>query len=325
MIGRRSRGAAGLVLLALVALSVPSWVDDVFVIQLLFRVAIFAVLGVAWNIIGGYAGQLSLGHVAYFGCGAYTFSLLPARFGVDMWLALALGSLGACVAAVVIGVVTFRLRGPYFVLSTIATAEILRLVALNAGFTHGAIGVLAPSLFANPDVDSKFYVTAVLLLVASLAFAGWTHGSRFGYSLRAVRDNEDTAMAVGIDPARCKLLALLASALLTGLAGGVYASFSQFVGPESVLSLDISVQAALIAVLGGVATVWGPVVGSVVLTVASEIFKAFFKEAHLLIYGGLLVAVVLFLPGGVISVFPRVGRALSRAVRPKPSAERAPR
>ncbi|MDP9148551.1 MAG: branched-chain amino acid ABC transporter permease [Myxococcota bacterium] len=319
MSARRFVPLAGL---ALVALSVPLWIDAPFVMQLLFRVALFAVIGIAWNVIGGYAGQLSLGHVAYFGCGAYSFSLLPTQFGVTMWLALVLGGLVACLAALVIGSVTFRLRGPYFVLSTIATAEILRLLALNSEFTHGAIGLLAPSLFANPGVDSKFYVTAVVLLVASLAFAGWVHGSRFGYSLRAVRENEDTAMAVGINPARCKLLALLASAFLTGLAGGLYASFSQFVGPESVLSIDVSVQAALIAVLGGVGTVWGPLLGSLVLTLSSELFKAFFKEAHLLIYGLLLVAVVLFLPAGVASLVPRVRGAFAR---PRLDAERPSR
>jgi branched-chain amino acid transport system permease protein len=161
-------------------------------------------------------------------------------------------------------------------------------------------------------VDAKFYVTSVLLLAFALSFAHWTDGSRFGYYLRAIRENEDTAMAVGIDPARYKLLALLPSALLTALAGGIYASFSQFVGPESILAIDLSVQAAVIAMLGGAATVWGPVVGSIVLTISSEVFKAYFKEAHLLIYGSLLVIVVLFLPGGLVSLHARLGALLPR-------------
>ena len=290
----------------LVAISVPFWLDDSFVIQLLFRVAIFAVLGIAWNLIGGYAGQLSLGHVTYFGLGAYGFSLLHLNAGLGMWTSLLLGSLVACSAALVIGIVTFRLRGPYFVLSTIAAAEIVRIIALNARVTHGAIGLLPPSLFSNPRVDAKFYVTAVLLVTLALAFAEWTDGSRFGYYLRAIRENEDTAMAVGIPPARYKLLALLPSALLTAVAGGIYGSFSQFVGPESVLTLDISIQAAVIAMLGGAATVWGPLVGSLVLTISSEAFKAVFEEAHLLIYGLLLVVVVLFLPGGLVSLPSRL-------------------
>jgi branched-chain amino acid transport system permease protein len=308
-----ARRSVPAIVLFLAASSLPLWLGDPFLIELLFRVAIFAVLGIAWNIVGGYAGQLSLGHVAYFGLGAYVFSLFHTKIVTNMWLSLLLGSAVACVAGLVIGSITFRLRGPYFVLSTIATAEILRIVAVNSDLTHGAIGLLSPSLFSNPRVDAKFYLTAVALLAISLGFAGWTHRSRFGYYLRAIRENEDIAMAVGINPARYKLLALAPSALLTGLAGGIYASFSQFVGPESVLSIDISVQAAVIAVLGGAATVWGPLIGSVVLTLCSEVFKAFFKEAHLLIYGVLLVVVVLFLPEGLVSIFARIRDAISRA------------
>jgi branched-chain amino acid transport system permease protein len=292
------------VFLVLLALAFPLWLNEPFLTQLLFRVAIFAVVGTAWNLIGGYAGQLSLGQVAYFGLGGYGFSLLHMDLGIGLWFALLLGGAVACLAALLIGGITFRLRGPYFVLSTIATAEIVRILVLNADFTHGAIGILAPSLFSNPAVDAKFYLTAVTLLAAALAFTAWVHRSRFGYYLRAIRENEDTAGAVGINPARCKILALLASAFLTGLAGGIYSSSSQFIGPTSILDIDISVQAAVIAMLGGAATVWGPVIGSVVLTISAEIFKAFFNEAHLLIYGLLLVVVVLFLPGGLASVWP---------------------
>jgi branched-chain amino acid transport system permease protein len=306
--------APALAVLALAA-SVPLWLGDAFLLQVLFRVAIFAVVGVAWNLIGGYAGQLSLGHVTYFGLGAYGFSLFHTSAGVDMWLSLLLGGGVAAAGALVIGGVTFRLRGPYFVLSTIATAEIVRLVALNAGFTHGAIGILSPSLFSNPYVDAKFYLASIALLALAVAFAQWTDRSRFGYYLRAIRENEDTAMAVGVHPAKYKLLALLPSAALTALAGGIYASFSQFVGPESVLSVDISVQAAVVAMLGGAATVWGPVVGSVVVVISSEVFKAFFKEAHLLVYGLLLVVVVLIVPDGLVGLYPRLRRFAARTRR----------
>jgi branched-chain amino acid transport system permease protein len=317
MTGLRSRSAlpyAALPYAALLsALSVPLWTDDAFVLQLLFRVAIFAVVGIAWNLIGGYGGQLSLGHSAYFGLGSYGFSLLGLALRVPLGAALLLGAAVACLFALVIGSITFRLRGPYFVLSTIATAEIVRIVALNARFTHGAIGLLSPSLFQNPGVDAKFYVASLVLLAAALGLAEWIDGSRFGYRLLAIRENEDTAMAVGVDPARSKLLALLPSALFTALAGGIYASYSGFVGPESVLTIDISVQAAVVALLGGVATVWGPLVGSAILTLCAELFKAYFKEAHLLIYGSLLVAVVLFLPDGVVGLGKRLGeRGLAR-------------
>ena len=284
-------------------LTVPLWMTDAYILQIVFRVVIFATLGLAWNLVGGYAGQLSLGHVAYFGIGAYSVALFHEHFAWNPWLGMAAGVGIACLSAVFIGTLTFRLRGPYFVLSTIAVAEIIRLLALNLSFTHGAIGMIAPGLFSEPNGDRKSYFAALPLLGLAFALGTWTHDSRFGYSLRAIRENEDTAMAVGINPTVEKLKALVLSAALVAAAGGIYASVFQFIGPDSVLAIDMSVQMALIVMLGGAATVWGPVIGSVVLTVAAEGLKTILESAHLLVYGLLLVVVVLFLPGGVVSIF----------------------
>jgi len=289
--------------------SMPLWITDGYVLQLIFRVVIFAVLGMAWNFIGGYAGQLSLGHVAYFGIGAYAMTLSTERIGWNPWLGVILGAVLAAIAALVIGSITFRLRGPYFALSTIAAAEIIRVLVQNQDeLTHGAVGTNAPLLFQAPNLDAKFFWGAVPLLGAAFALSTWIHSSRFGYRLRAIRENENTAMAVGVNPAREKLLALLPSAAFTALAGSMYASYFSFVGPDTVLTLEISVQAALIAMLGGAATIWGPILGSIVLTLTSEIFKTYFEHTHLVVYGALLIVVVIFLPGGVISLFMRRSR-----------------
>jgi len=286
--------------------SMSLWITDGYVLQLIFRVVIFAVLGMAWNFIGGYAGQLSLGHVAYFGIGAYAMTLSTERIGWNPWLGVILGAVLAAIAALVIGSITFRLRGPYFALSTIAAAEIIRVLVQNQDeLTHGAVGTNAPLLFQAPNLDAKFFWGAVPLLGAAFALSTWIHSSRFGYRLRAIRENENTAMAVGVNPAREKLLALLPSAAFTALAGSMYASYFSFVGPDTVLTLEISVQAALIAMLGGAATIWGPILGSIVLTLTSEIFKTYFEHTHLVVYGALLIVVVIFLPGGVISLFMR--------------------
>ncbi len=286
--------------------SMPLWITDGYVLQLIFRVVVFAVLGMAWNFIGGYAGQLSLGHVAYFGIGAYAMTLSTERIGWNPWIGVVLGAVLAALAALIIGSITFRLRGPYFALSTIAAAEIIRVLVQNQDeLTHGAVGTNAPLLFQAPNLDAKFFWGAVPLLGAAFALSTWIHTSRFGYRLRAIRENENTAMAVGVNPAREKLLALLPSAMFTALAGSLYASYFSFVGPDTVLNLEISVQAALIAMLGGAATVWGPILGSIVLTLTSEIFKTYFEHTHLVVYGALLIVVVIFLPGGVISLFMR--------------------
>ncbi len=298
---RPLRWVPGVVFFALL-LSLPLWLRDAYLQQIVFRVVIFAVMGIAWNLVGGYAGQLSLGHVAYFGIGAYSVALFHEYFAWNPWFGTLAGVVLACLAALLIGSLTFRLRGPYFALSTIAAAEILRLLALNLSFTHGAIGMTAPSLFEEPHGDLKTYFAAIPLLGAAFALATWTHKSRFGYWLRAIRENEDTAMAVGINPAVQKLKALLLSAALVAAAGALYASVFQFIGPDSVLAIDLSVQMALIAMLGGAATVWGPIIGAVVLTFAGEGLKAYLERSHLFFYGLLLVLVVLFLPGGLVSV-----------------------
>lgn len=284
----------------------PLWLHDGYLLQLVFRVMIFAVLGIAWNFVGGYAGQLSLGHVAYFGIGAYAMTLSTERIGWSPWLGVLLGAAVAVAAALLIGSITFRLRGPYFTLATIAAAEIIRVLVQNQDtLTHGAVGTNAPLLFQAPNLDAKFFLGAIPLLGAGLAFSWWLHHSRFGYELRSIRENEDTAMAVGVNPANDKLLALVPSAVFTSLAGSIYASYFSFVGPDTVLTIDISVQAALVAMLGGAATVWGPVLGSAVLILTSEVFKSYFEQAHLVVYGLLLVVVVLALPGGVVSLFQR--------------------
>jgi ABC-type branched-chain amino acid transport system, permease component len=288
----------------LVLATIPVWLHDGYLLQLIFRVVVFAVLGIAWNFVGGYAGQLSLGHVAYFGVGAYAMTLSTERIGWSPWLGVVLGAVLAVVIAMLIGSITFRLRGPYFTLSTIAAAEIIRVLVQNQDeLTHGAVGANAPLLFRAPDLDTKFFLGAIPLLAAAFALATWIHTSRFGYRLRAIRENEDTAMAVGVNPAVDKLLALIPSAVFTSLAGSIYASYFSFVGPDTVLNLEISVQAALIAMLGGAATVWGPILGSIVLTLTAEIFKTYFEHTHLVVYGLLLIVVVVFLPGGVISLF----------------------
>ena len=296
---RRSHFLAAVVALVL-SLLVPMVVQTDYKLQVLFRIYLFASLGLAWNLVGGYAGQLSLGHSAYFGAGAYGLALFSGKLGMSPWLAVLVGVAAALACALLIGGVSFRLRGPYFVLSTIAFAEILRLAAKNLpGLTGGDVGVPVPALF-HGNINRSFYWAAVAL--ASLAFALTVVISRakFGYYLMAIREDEDTALSVGIDAARIKVAVLLISAALTAVAGALYASIFLFVVPDQVLALDVSNEIAIVAMLGGAGTVLGPIVGSVVLETASEIFKNTFKEAHLLIYGVLLVVVVLFMPGGIV-------------------------
>lgn len=293
-------------------LLVPLVVHKDYQLNVLFRVFLFAALGLAWNLVGGYAGQLSLGHAAFFGIGAYGLALFHEKLGLAIWLALVLGVVVAVAAAFVIGRVAFRLRGPYFALATIAFAEVLRLTAKNLpDVTGGDVGVQVPGLFAS-DPSRWFYWASVALTGLAFAVTALIARSRFGYSLQAIREDEDTALACGIDAARTKLLALIISAALTALGGALYASLFLFIVPDQVLAIDISNEIAIVAMLGGAGTLIGPIVGSLLLETAAELFKNVFHEAHLLIYGVLIVLVVLFLPEGIIGAVTGWWRRRSR-------------
>ena len=278
----------------------PWFIRNNYQLQVLFRITLFAALGLAWNLVGGYAGQLSLGHVAFFGVGAYGLAIFTDLSGFQYGF-LVLAATVATIFAAVIGVIAFRLRGPYFTLATIAFGEVLRLTATNLNVTGGAIGLTMPALFHGRYVlGQEYYLAAVALVAIAFLRNFWVSRSRFGYYLMAIREDEDTASAVGINTARCKLQSLLMSAFLTALAGALYGSAFQFIVPDSALNLDISVQIAIITMLGGAGTLLGPIVGAVLLLSASEIFKNQFQESHLLIYGVLIVVVVLFLPEGIV-------------------------
>jgi len=314
MTGRRGWKLGILIAAVAASLSVPFLVRNDYQMQVLFRIALFAALGLGWNLVGGYAGQLSLGHAAFFGIGAYGLALLT-RYPIPLWLAVLLGAIAASGFAAVIGRIVFRLRGPYFTLSTIAAAEVLRLLATNLKITEGAIGVATPALFTGRYFWKSFYLSAAALAVLNFAINYWVSKSRFGYYLMAIREDEDTASAVGIDTASYKNRALLISAFVTALAGALYASAFQFIIPDNVLTLDISLQMAIITMLGGAGTLLGPIVGAVLLLSASELFKNQFKESHLLIYGILIVVVVLFLPEGIVGGLRRLferGRRLPK-------------
>ena len=296
----------------------PRMVANNYMIQVLFRIVLFAALGLAWNIVGGYAGQLSLGHVAFFGVGAYGFALLTGP-AISKWTALLLAALITSAISAVIGVIAFRLRGPYFTLATIAFAEVLRLVATNLSVTGGAIGLTVPALFTGRTFWKSFYFAAVALAVMIFLVNVWVSRSRFGYRLMAIREDEDTAGAVGINTASSKLQSLVISAFFTALGGALYASAFQFMVPDSILNIDISIQIAIITMLGGAGSLLGPVVGAALLLSASEAFKNQFQESHLLIYGILIVVVVLFLPEGIVGGLERLFRR-ARAQNAKPPA-----
>jgi branched-chain amino acid transport system permease protein len=279
-------------------------------LTLAITVLLFAGWATAWDVLGGWNGQVSLGHASFVGLGAYFVALGQARYDIAPWWSLTLAVLVAAALAYAWGRLTFTLRGPYFTLSTIAFAEILRLVAINEGWlTGGATGVFIATLPEPFGVDlfarkTQFYLALAFagLVVAVVAVMSRI---RFGYQLRAVREDEDAAMAAGIDPTSVKLKAFMLSGVLTAVGGGIHGIVLSFLEPHALFALLISVQIALTAIIGGRGTVWGPAVGALLLIGAGEVFRTTFAEANLLIYGLLILVVVLFMPYGIVGELSR--------------------
>jgi branched-chain amino acid transport system permease protein len=304
--------------LAAALLAFPLLVTNRFLVHLAILTLLYVLLGTSWNLLGGYAGQISFGHAAFFGTGAYTSTILLLRLGVSPWLGMLAGGALAVLLALPLGWLTFRLRGPYFALATLAAAEVIRVVVYNwDSLTGGGDGL---NILANLGGRVQFYYIALALAAAGLA-AVWTiTRSRWGYFLAAIREDEDAAEALGVPAARMKLLALAVSAFFVALGGSFFASYQLYINPDLVYESHISIQMIVVSILGGMGTLAGPVVGAVVLVPLSEYFRGLSPVANLLIYGLFIVLVMLFLPEGLVSG----GRGLLlRLLRAKADASRA--
>lgn len=333
-------GLAVIISLLIIALlfMLPNYVENTYVLHIMILIFINVVMGSSWNILGGYTGQYSVGHSAYFGMGAYTTLILMQFRQVPPWYGVWAGMLAALVIALIIGSICFRLRGPYFVLASIAVAEIFRVSALNLNkITNGAEGILTteiPPFTINgtviTDFSSKvpfYYTGLVFVLIVILATLLIQH-SKLGYFFQAIREDQDAAHSLGISLTFYKNMALGISAILTSLAGSLYALYVGFIDPSTVLSLELSVSIVLICIIGGIGTIMGPVIGALILVPLSEAlrsnmvgealinsglvsaessFGSFLTEnlshAHVLIYGILVVVVILFMPDGVLGFF----------------------
>jgi branched-chain amino acid transport system permease protein len=316
----------GLLLVAAAALvlTLPGWASDYWM-RIFTGVCMWAGLALAWNVMGGYAGYISFGHAAFFGIGAYTTALLmqPERHW-NFFLTLPIGAAIAAAVAAVVGWPTLKLRGAYFAIATWALAEAILQLTNVAGFTGGSSGLTIPS-FAS----SSFFYYA-MLGAAVLTFAVTyllLERSRFGYKVKAVRDDEATARSVGIDTTRVKIQAFALSAAIPAVLGGIDAYWITFINPRSVLSADITDQMVVMALVGGLGHAWGPALGAAVLFTLNRQFLASFGDttSYIAMVGVVVALVVLFLPDGLVSLFPRSRRMrLIRQLIPwtKPETEK---
>jgi len=270
-----------------------------------------ALLAQAWNMLGGYGGQFSFGHAVFFGTGAYVQTMAQLHLGWNAWLALAAALAAAAAVGAGIGALTFRygLKGSYFALVTLAFAEVFRIVSVSVGFTGGGVGLMLPlrESFANLQFGSrKGYIALVLgFVVAALLVTAWLRHSRFGARLQAVRDNEDAARAIGIDPLAVKLGAITLSAAFMGAGGAFYVQVFQYIDPSLAFGPATSVEALVAAIVGGMGTLWGPVLGAALLHLLAELTRNLFGELpglNMIVYGVVLVLIVLFAPRGISGV-----------------------
>ncbi|MFA5594434.1 MAG: branched-chain amino acid ABC transporter permease [Trueperaceae bacterium] len=276
----------------------------------------------AWDLLGGWSGQASLGHAAFVGLGAYTVAVTASRFDLAPWWSALLAMGFAAILAFLWGRLTFGLRGSYFVLSTIAIAEILRLVAINERqLTGGAVGIFIFSLKEPFGLDLfsrhvEFWLSLGYMLLVMVVVALVTRG-RLGYQMRAVREDEASAQAAGINPISVKSWAFIISGALTALGGTIYGIFLSALQPLPMFELHLSVRIALVAIIGGRGTLFGPLIGAALITLASELFRTTFAQANLLIYGLLIVLVVLFMPRGILGEIERriVRRRYAKSTR----------
>jgi branched-chain amino acid transport system permease protein len=329
----------------------PGGLSGSALLNVFLLIFLFGYLAQSWNILGGFAGQLSLGHAAFFGIGAYTSTLLFTELGISPWIGMLASMATAGLFGLFIGFVSFhyRLAGPFFTLATIAFAELTRLTALHLKMTGGSMGILIPlqgDNFWHFQFSDKapYYYIALVMLAAVTALIWWISRSQIGYYLHAVRQDEDAAEAIGIDTRRCKLIAVTLSAALTGAGGTFYAQYTQYIVPDDILSVGLSVEIILRAIIGGSTTVFGPVIGSFILTPVAEATRVLFSGAGsgaavvklfasdasleakltgyvaflssggggggaLMLYGGVLIFTCLAMPSGVIPWFR--GRAKS--------------
>jgi branched-chain amino acid transport system permease protein len=318
-----SRAGFWSAILTVAVLALPLFVSSAFATDIFIRILLFAFIGVAWNLMGGYAKQLSLGHAAFFGLGAYTSTILLIRYGISPWIGMLAGGVVAMLASLPIGALCFRLRGPYFAIATIATAQVLMLLFLKfRNFAWGAEGTTMPNLGDAPlmmqfDGKAPYYYIALALLAIGLVITYCIERSWMGYYLVAVGEDEDAAEAIGVDAPRIKRNVYLISAFLTALAGTFYVQYIYFIDPNTAFSFNVSVEAALVSIVGGIGTLWGPVVGTALLESTSALLQSWLGGGHggvqLTVYGLLLIAVILIRPSGLIGVFAEVYERLFRA------------
>ena len=308
------RELAAIAALALAVALLPLVVSSGFVLNLVIMALYTTLLGQSWNLLAGFGGQYSFGHALFFGTGAYAAAALQVHLGLNAWVALPIAVACGAAAGLLVGALSFRygLRGSYFALVTLAFAEVFRILANSVAFTGGGVGLLLPLKESAADMQfagkAGFLYLILALTVAGFLLSVWLKRSRFGAWLAAVRDGEESAAALGVDVFRVKLAAIAMSAALMAAGGVFYVQYFHYIDPHIAYGPAVSVEALLGPIVGGLGTVFGPLLGAAVLQLIGEATRNLAGDLpglSLVVYGVALVGMVMFLPRGVAGLFAR--------------------
>ncbi len=311
---------AALIIVSLLAFGLPMVVRSATYLHIMVLLYLYAYLTTSWNLVGGFAGVLPMGHSVFVGIGAYTSTILSLQYGISPWFGMIVGGIIATAVGVMIGLPTFKMRGAYFALATIAFAEGFRVMLENIDQLgplqiNGPRGIQIPPMktglanFMFPGKEPYYYII-LIMLVGVLALTYMISRSKLGYYLNAGGEEPEAAMALGVNVAKAKLIAMAMSSFLTALAGTFYAQFTLYIHPKSIMSLDMSFEIAFIALIGGRGSIAGPVLGALLLRPVGDFSRIYFGDTlpglHLVIFGTVLILVMLFQPRGLQEPLTRI-------------------
>ena len=317
----------GLAFVTIGFLILPFFLNQ-FQISLVILILFWALLGSAWNILGGYAGQFSFGHAAFYGIGAYTGVVLLLNFNLSPWIGMIAGAGLAALFALLIGYLSFRygLKGAYFALATFAFAEMLRLIASELEFINTSIGIHVPLIGGDSwlrlqfeQTPRNFYFAILLIFFVVMVVSILVARSKIGYYFQAIRENEEAASALGVDLLHYKVVAIMISGALTALGGVYFVQHFGYINPELAFGVAISIEILLRPIVGGIGTIWGPLVGAVFLTPLGEITRGFVRNppeflsiiegrsgVDVMLFGLIIIIVIIFMPDGIVGAAVRI-------------------
>ncbi len=281
-----------------------------YIMHILILVIMWTTIGIAWNLLGGYCGQVSFGHAAYFGVGAYTAGILYSKLNLSPWWGIPISIVIVTLFAFILGFIVLRLRGPFFALATLASGEVMRISSENlVDITGGSLGIM---LRERTWVEKTWYYYIILMIaVAAFFVVKKLMESKIGYYFVAIREDQDAAESLGINTTLYKTVALCLSGALTGVAGAFYTNYMGYIDPHVVFGLhDISIITIMIVMVGGVATYWGPFVGAVTMVLLAEIIRSIpgLGTAYQTLFGILLIVIIIFLPNGIVGDSRKLAR-----------------